>query len=105
MKRALTGLLFGLGLAATVLPAVPVHAQSGCAPRDQIVERLKEQFGEALAGGGLRSEMQVLEVWAAPETGTWTVLMTRADGITCVMASGTNWHQNEPALRLMGVPS
>lgn len=98
---------FGLALtiAATAMGAAPVHAQGNCAPREIVVERLKGSFGEGLAAGGLRSESQVLEIWAAPETGTWTVLMTRADGITCVVASGTNWHQQDPDLVLMGVPS
>ena len=90
--------------AALGLVALPVQAQSYCAPRDVVVERLVSGFGEGLAAGGLRSETQVLEVWAAPETGTWTILMTRADGQTCVMASGTNWHQQDPKLRLMGIP-
>jgi len=31
--------------------------------------------------------------------------MTHANGLTCVVASGTNWHQNDPKLVVMGVPS
>ncbi len=97
--------LAGLATAAVMTLAGAAAAQSNCAPRDVIVERLTAGYHEGLAGGGLRSETQVLEVWAAPETGTWTVLITRADGMTCVMASGTNWHQQEPNLVLMGTPS
>jgi len=98
-KRILTaGVLFAIaGVAA------PAYGQS-CALRDTLVTRLQDQFGEGLAAGGLRSDVQVLEIWAAPDTGTWTVLMTRADGIACILASGTNWHQQDPDLVLMGVP-
>ncbi|MDJ0826995.1 MAG: hypothetical protein QNJ16_15990 [Rhodobacter sp.] len=101
-KTATYGL--AIVLAATTLGAAQAHAQQNCGPREAVIERLKGGFGEGLAAGGLRSEAQVLEVWAAPETGTWTVLMTRADGISCVMASGTNWHQQDPGFVLMGVP-
>lgn len=90
--------------AALLLLSLPVQAQSYCAEREVVVERLSGGFGEGLAAGGLRSESQVLEVWAAPDTGTWTVLITQTDGQTCVMASGTNWHQQEPKLMLMGIP-
>lgn len=58
-----------------------------------VVERLTDRYGETLAAGGLRSDNHLLEVWAAVDTGTWTVLMTRADGIACVLATGTDWHQ------------
>lgn len=101
----LTTVIKSAMIAGAAVAALPANAQTYCAGRDQIVERLTNGFGEGLAGGGLRSESQVLEVWAAPETGTWTILITQADGTTCVMASGTNWHQQDPNMVLMGVPS
>ena len=94
----------GAIIAAAAL-APPAQAQANCAMRDTIVERLEAKYGETLTGGGLRSETQVVEVWAAEETGTWTVLMTRADGISCIMASGTNWQQNESVPAKLGVKS
>lgn len=96
---------FAITVAALGLGAAPAQAQTNCAPRDLVHERLKSNFGEALTAGGLQSQSQVLEVWASDATGTWTVLMTTAQGLTCVIASGTNWHQNAPKLALMGVPS
>jgi len=93
-------LVFGM---AAIGP--PAYAQTNCAPRETVIERLTASFGEGLAAGGLQSEAQVIEIWAAPETGTWTVLMSRADGLTCVMASGTNWHQQKPEVAVKDVPS
>ena len=84
--------------------ALPVMAAS-CAPRDIVVERLAQKYGESLTGGGLQSQAQVIEVWSAPETGTWTVLLTQANGTTCVMASGTNWQQNAPMTPAKGTAS
>lgn len=98
---------FGLAVAVALagMGAAPTaQAQAPCGPRDIVVERLTNRYGETLTAGGLRSDTQLLEVWAAAETGTWTVLMTRADGIACVLATGTEWHQHGAGLVKMGVP-
>jgi len=100
-KRLFLGsLVFGM---AAMGP--PAHAQTSCAPRESIIERLEASFGEALTGGGLQSASQILELWTAPETGTWTALVTNANGISCIVASGTNFHIEEPNLPVAGVPS
>jgi len=105
MSINMLSLGLSLGLAAAGLGVTQAHAQSACAPRDDVVTRLHDRFGEGLAAGGLQTAQQVIEVWAAPETGTWTLLMTRANGTTCILASGTNWHQQDPEIQLMkGVP-
>ena len=105
MRTPLKQTLFAITVAAAVTGAAAAQAQTSCAPRDSVMERLQTKFGETLAAGGLQSRQQVLEVWASQDTGTWTVLMTHANGLTCVVASGTNWHQNDPKLVVMGVPS
>ncbi len=91
-KRLLQGILV-FGLAAL---APPAQAQSSCAPREVIAERLDKRFGEVPTAGGLRSPLELFELWSSPETGTWTALATYANGISCVFASGTDWHQITP---------
>ena len=90
-----------LAVVAAMAPGL-LHAQSNCAARDQVVDRLSGKYGEAFSGGGLRNSESIFEVWLSKEKGTWTILMTRADGISCIMASGTNWRDglNVPA----GIP-
>ena len=102
MARALP-IALSLGLIAIGLGTTTAHAQASCAPRDSLIERLASGYGEALAAGGLQSETRVIEIYAAPETGTWTVVMTQADGLSCIMASGTNWHQKEPEMAVKGL--
>lgn len=73
------------------LTCFPAAAGPGfCAERDQIAERLASAYSEQLLGAGMQSETSMFEVWASPE-GTWTILLTRPDGVACVMATGTNW--------------
>lgn len=88
-KRTISAALV-FGAAAIAPPAV--HAQNNCAPRELIVERLQSKFKERLSGGGLQNENQILEVWSSDATGSFTVIVSRADGISCIVASGQNWN-------------
>jgi len=83
------------GLIAFVFAGLPAYA-SHCADRDLVVERLQSKYHEELAAGGIQKAAAtnaIVEVWASHESGTFTVLLTRPDGVTCVMATGTDWHQ------------
>ena len=84
--------LKSLVVAAAFIPTA-LHAQNNCAARDSVVDKLSVKYGEAFAGGGLQNANSVFEVWFSEEKGTWTILMTRADGMSCIMASGTNWRE------------
>ena len=85
-------LVFG---AAAIAP--PVSAQSpNCMPRDALVSQLAGQYGEHLSGFGVQNPNQVLEIWSSRKTGTFTVVITRSDGISCVMAVGENWSEIAP---------
>ena len=88
-KRTIAGaLVFG---AAAIAPPT-VHAQGNCAPRELVIERLSDKFAERLTGGGLQNQKTVLEVWASESTGSFTVLVTHANGVSCIVASGQNWN-------------
>jgi hypothetical protein len=83
-----------LAAAAHVLFAAPASAQEdqNCAPRDQVVERLATKYGESretigLAGGGT----SIVEQFANRETGSWTITITTAEMITCLVASGQSF--------------
>lgn len=86
-------LIFG---AAALAP--PLAAQSTlCLPRDTLTATLGAQYSETLAGGGLQSETRLIELWRSPDGGTFTILLTRPDGISCVLATGHHWHDEAAA--------
>ncbi|MEO1537463.1 MAG: hypothetical protein AAFR73_07000 [Pseudomonadota bacterium] len=93
----------GLVFVALLFPAA-LHAQGTCFERDALVENLETRYGETFAGGGLQNAKSILEIWFSEERGTWTVLMTRADGKSCIMASGTNWRDPGDVKLPVGVP-
>ncbi len=94
-KRVFVAALL-FGMAAT---APPVFAQH-CGIRDAMVERLQKAYSETLSAGGLQGSASdnamLVEVWSSEKTGTFTVMLTNPQGITCIMAAGTDWHQSRP---------
>ena len=84
--------------AALAALALPAEAQQVCAPRDQIVKRLADTYGEARQGLGLQGGRLVVELYASAETGTWTIIATRPDGTACAMAAGHEWREGEKIL-------
>jgi len=77
-----------LAAALTAIPAPGPAAPQACAERDRIVARLAERFGETRQAVGLGANNAVVEVFAASETGTWTITVTLPGGLTCLVASG-----------------
>ena len=69
--------------------ALPAHAQQGtCGPRALIVERLATGYGESRQSIGLAPNNTVVETFASAETGSWTITVTNAAGMTCLVAAG-----------------
>ncbi|WP_028955929.1 hypothetical protein [Sulfitobacter sp. 20_GPM-1509m] len=81
--------------ALAVILACPAYAnQRG--PRDDVVKRLAELFGESRQSIGVAANGVVVETFAS-ESGSWTITATMPDGLMCLVASG-EWFEvlNEP---------
>jgi hypothetical protein len=81
-----------LCLLAASFGCQPVYAQSSpCAPWDQVVATLWENYGEAVAAEMTDRNGWALHLFAAPNTGTWTLMQTSPGGPTCIRSSGQNF--------------
>jgi hypothetical protein len=87
-----------------LLVATSAHAQQQCGPRDEVISMLAERFGEELRSVGL-SPRGIVEIYSSEETGTWTILMNRTDGLACLLASGQLWEQDAVSLEPEGDPT
>ena len=90
-----------LTTAAALLLALTtdVAAQGrNCGPRDAVMDRLAQGYGETRQSMGLGSNNAVIEVFASDETGSWTITVTQANGLTCLVASGQGYEQLAEAL-------
>lgn len=90
MIRFASTLIVLAGLGAAVQPAM---AESVCANRDIIVTRLQQDYSEAPSAVGMSESGAVIEVLAARDGTTWTILMTTPDGLSCVIATGEAWER------------
>ena len=80
---------------APALAADPIAAVI-CADRAEMLRRLEVEYGAVRRGGGLRGPEAVLEVWAVPSTGDWTLVQSYADGRSCIVAVGEHWEDARP---------
>ncbi len=95
MRKTLFKMTMGLGIMA--LAAQQVQAQS-CAPREDIIQRLAETYGETRRGIGIARQGSVMEVYASDSSGSWTITVTLPDGVTCLIASAQAYEDVTEAL-------
>lgn len=74
---------------AFVMRATPAPADDlKCYERDVIVEVLEREFGEVQQRADLHDGPGLLEFFANPESGSWTILLTPDWSSSCVLESG-----------------
>jgi hypothetical protein len=92
-------LKMSLGLGVMALAAGELAAQtSNCAPRQMVLDRLAETYGETRQSMGLGAQGQVVEVFASDASGSWTITVTMPNGMTCLVASGQAYETLAEAL-------
>lgn len=64
-----------------------------CAEREALLASLSREYSEAPQAVGLANNGNVVELLTAGDGRTWTLLMTRPDGTSCVVAAGEAWDQ------------
>ena len=67
-----------------------VAAQAMCLDRGAVVEKLKNDYQEVPRAMGLTGTGLLLELFLAPG-GSWTVVVTAPTGVSCFVASGTQF--------------
>jgi hypothetical protein len=76
-------------LPALLLIGFPAAAQApNCAPTTLLYVDLLYGFGESRQTLGAAADGYVVETWANLASGTWTIIATSPDGVSCMVASG-----------------
>ena len=93
----IAAILFAVPFAASAADAPAVrYAQSepppnSCVPHDVAEEQLAMLFNEQVVGLGLgKNQDTVVELYVSSH-GSWTILVTLTNGMSCIAASGENW--------------
>jgi len=94
LSHLTAALLAGLLGAPSSAPA-QAPPQTGVAPachsRADLTEMLEQKFAEQPSALGVQADGQLVEVFAAKDGASWTIVLTRPDGWSCIVAVGQHW--------------
>ena len=95
--------LFMAGVVAVLIFAIvfvlwslrPVEAAGRvCGERAKMTKFLMKRYKETPRAMGVASSgKSVMEIYTS-DKGSWTVLMTTAKGVTCIMGAGRDWQES-----------
>lgn len=92
---------------AAVLTAAPVAVSAQaipapgggprCYPHEDMVRWLDENYGESSQSYGLNDYGLVVETFANAESGSWSLVITDATGLSCIQDAGDSFvRSNQP---------
>ena len=78
----------------TLIVALPATAQTVCMERDHVLTtiELEGEHAEVPVAVGLSDDGKVVEI-AASRDGSWTVIVTDPNKVSCIVASGVAWQE------------
>ena len=72
--------------------SVPAEAQRRpCGDGDDIIAHLEKDWGEGAEILALDASGRMVRILVNPDTGTWTMLLTAPNGLTCLVSHGSAW--------------
>ena len=86
-------------LAGTLGPALPASAQAppdttitpACHSHADLIKMLDRKFAEQPNALGLQANGHLVEVFVSNDGTSWTIVVTRPDGWSCIVAVGEHW--------------
>jgi hypothetical protein len=100
---ALSGAVTTASAASPEPPAPAAPDISMCGGYNELRSLLDARFGEHPTSSGLADDGRMMQVFASPAAGTWTMVSIDAKGVACVLATGHAWQQE--ALASQGDPA
>jgi hypothetical protein len=88
-RAVLIAVIAAIGVLAN---AGPSSAEQGrCGPRDELGHALEQRYAEVPVAVGLIDAKTIIEIFARADGETWTIVTSRADGISCIIGAGKAW--------------
>lgn len=86
---ALAGALSGAATAANAEPAS--GGRKACNHWRAIAEHLDQKFNERPVAAGLQTNGNLVQLFVAEDTGTWSMVIVRPSGVGCLVSAGEGW--------------
>lgn len=75
-----------------VLFSMPLAAQQRpCGDGADIIAHLEKDWGEGAEILALDASGRMVRILVNPDTGTWSMLLTAPNGLTCLVSHGSAW--------------
>lgn len=91
LRTAKWSLTMGLAAAAVCLSTVAAGQTRVCDQRKTVLGHLSEKYHEAPVAMGVTSGGEVIEILTADGGDTWTIILSKPDGMSCLVAAGEGW--------------
>lgn len=79
-----------IGFCIAALPSA-AWSQDSCTTRHEVGSYLLSEFSEAPVALGVANNGSLIEVFASNDRTTWTIMLTKPDGTSCLVAAGQSW--------------
>lgn len=89
MSKALTRAM--MLAASLVVFGSDAMAQGRCSDRRELLDHLGAKYKEGTVATGLMADGRLLEVLAAEDGKTWSIILSTAQGTSCLVAAGESW--------------
>ena len=90
LAPVLVGIL-GLTWPASAQPPPDAAVTPACHSHADLAEMLHQKFAEQPSAIGLQANGHLVEVFVSNDGGSWTIVVTRPDGWSCIVAVGEHW--------------
>ncbi len=87
-------LALGAGFALIASTAM-AQAQPQCNERDNVLALLAKKYKETPIAAGVTNTGGLVEVLTDIKSGTWTIIVTTPQGMSCLVAAGEVWRNME----------
>jgi hypothetical protein len=94
-----------LGFAGLILATQAMAESPQCGPRDAVIARLAERYGETRRGLGIAGNDAVMEIFASDKTGSRTITVNLPNGTMFLVASGLAYEEMAEDLSARGEPA
>ncbi len=91
-----------LAAGATIALAGPALAEPKCFDHGKVLSQFANVYKEAPVAGGLTADGRLIEVLSSDDGQTWTLIVSKPDGESCVIMAGEGWRKMKPAPEDLG---
>jgi hypothetical protein len=81
---------YAIAAALLLTTTPPAFSTTVCAKYDDLKQAISGRYQEKISAYGLSKQKDKVEIFVS-KAGTFTILATRADGLSCILAVGDNW--------------